>query len=636
MCGIAGKVSNGSPIAPELLERMCAAIAHRGPDSRGVHREPGVELGVQRLRVIDLETGDQPLYNEDQTVAVVLNGEIYNYRELRRDLLSRGHRLVTKGDTEVIAHLYEEDGPDCVRQLNGMFAFAIWDSQRQRLVLGRDRVGKKPLFYWQGDGVLTFASELAALIEDEAIPREVDPDAVDSFLAYGYVPGPMSIWRGVRKLPPASTLTFERHGSPRIERYWSLDYSHKVNGDPAEIEEELRRRVGAAVRRRLISDVPLGVFLSGGVDSSIVVSEMASAMTEPVKTFSIGSESKAHNELPRARIIATRFDTDHHEMIVRPDAIELLPRLVRHYGEPYADTSAIPAFYLARFTRRHVTVALNGDGGDENFAGYLRHAANHLTTAVDRAPWALRRLSARLGRMLPQGPRTLAARANQLLTSLDQDALERYRRHVSVFTSPERLRLFRPSFRDEVDPAVAADVIGRPWQQATGSSRLDTMLEVDVATYLPDDLLVKIDIATMAYSLEARSPLLDPEVMEFAASLAPSLKLHRLRKKWIFRQAYRHVIPEEILSGAKIGFSIPLAAWLRGELRDYAREVLLDPRSLRRGYFEESEIRTILERHDSGRHDHSLQIWALLMLEHWHEMFVDADRPMYATASLGA
>jgi len=322
-------------------------------------------------------------------------------------------------------------------------------------------------------------------------------------------------------------------------------------------------------------------------------------------------------------------------MLVRPDAIELLPRLIRHYGEPYADTSAIPAFYLARFTRRHVTVALNGDGGDENFAGYLRHAANHLTATVDRAPWALRRLSARLGRLLPQGPRTLPARANQLLTSLDQDALERYRRHVSVFTTPERLRLFQPSFREEVNPAVAADVIARPWQHASGSSRLDTMLEVDVATYLPDDLLVKIDIATMAYSLEARSPLLDPEVMEFAASLAPSLKLHRLRKKWIFRQAYRDIVPEEILSGAKIGFSIPLAAWLRGELRDYAHEVLLDARSLRRGYFEESAVRMILERHDSGRHDHSLQIWALLMLEHWHEMFVDTDRSAHATASVG-
>jgi asparagine synthase (glutamine-hydrolysing) len=635
MCGIAGKVSSGAAIAPDLIDRMCAAIAHRGPDSRGIHREDGAELGVQRLRVIDLETGDQPLYNEDESVAVVLNGEIYNYQELRRELQSRGHRLTTRGDTEVIAHLYEEYGAGCVHRLNGMFAFAIWDSRRERLVIGRDRVGKKPLFYWFGNGSLTFASELAALVEDADVPREIDATAIDAFLAYGYVPGPLTIWKGVRKLPPACTLTLERGGSPAIERYWRLDYSQKIDGSPAELEEELRRRVSTAVRRRLVSDVPLGAFLSGGVDSSIVVSEMAAAMTEPVKTFSIGSEVETYNELPRARTIAQLFGTDHHEMIVRPDAIELIPRLVRHYGEPYADTSAIAAFYLARFASRHVTVALNGDGGDENFAGYLRHVANHLTGFADRAPLPLRRLLVRAGGMLPRGPRTITGRANQLLTSLDQNALERYRWHVSVFTPPERLRLFQPGFLAEIDGAVTADVIGRPWREASGSSRLDVMLEVDVVTYLPDDLLAKIDIATMAYSLEGRSPLLDPDVMEFAASLPPSSKLRHLRKKWIFRQAYRDVIPRSILSGAKIGFAIPLAEWLRGDLRAYARDVLLDRRSLDRGYFEEAEVRRILERHESGSADNSLRIWALLMLEHWHELFVDSGATFPATA-LGA
>ena len=354
VCGIAGKVSIKSPIAPGLLERMCAALAHRGLDSRGILCDVGVEMGVQRLRVIDLETGDQPLYNQDGTVAVVLNGEIYNYRELRRELSSRGHRLATKGDTEVIAHLYEEHGANCVSQLNGMFAFAIWDSRRRRLLVARDRVGKKPLFYWHAAGVLTFASELAALMEDAEVPREISPDALDSFLAYGYVRGPLSIWRGVSKLPLASTLSFELDGDgPRIVRYWTLDHSRKADGDPRELEEELRRRVRTAVRRRLVSDVPLGAFLSRGVDSSIVVSEMAAAMREPVKTFSIGSDVQAYNELPRAPTIAKRFGTDHHELIVQPDAIELMPRLIRHYGEPFADTSAIPAFYLARFARRH-------------------------------------------------------------------------------------------------------------------------------------------------------------------------------------------------------------------------------------------------------------------------------------------
>ena len=607
-----------------MVERMCAALAHRGPDSRGIHAEDGVELGIQRLRVIDLKTGDQPIYNEDRTIAVVLNGEIYNYRELADDLRRRGHRLATKGDTETIVHLYEDLGDDCVRELNGMFAFALWDARRRRLLLARDRVGKKPLFYWSRDGTLGFASELGALVVDEEAPGDIDPEAIDAYLAYGYVPAPLSIWAGVRKLPPASTLAFEPGGTePRIDRYWRLDYSRKLSEDRRELEEELRRRVGAAVRRRMIADVPLGAFLSGGVDSSIVVSEMASASSEPVKTFSIGFEVEAYNELPQARKVAEVFGTDHHEQIVRPDAIELMPALVRHYGEPYADSSAIPSFYVAEFARRHVTVALNGDGGDEDFAGYLRHAANSLTAPVDRLPLVARRAAARLGELLSTGPRTMAARANQLLTSLDQDALERYRRHVSVFTSPQRERLFEPGFAREIDPATATDVIAGPWNQASGASRLDVMLEVDVLTYLPDDLLVKMDIATMAHSLEARSPLLDPEVMEFAAALPPRLKLRGLRKKWLLRQAYRGIVPDEILSGAKRGFSVPMGDWLRGELRGHVRDVLLDPRTLARGYFRQAEVERILQRHDQQRGDHSLQIWALLMLEQWHRAFAD-------------
>lgn len=598
---------------------MCDRIVHRGPDSRGIHRGEGVELGIQRLRVIDLQTGDQPIYNEDRSVAVVLNGEIYNYRELRRDLHKRGHRLTTQGDTEVIVHLYEELGLDCVAELNGMFAFALWDATRGRLMLARDRVGKKPLFYSHHRGGLSFASSLGALLEDPEVPRQVDQDAVDAFLAYGYIPAPLSIWRSVRKLPAASTLVLDTRGAqpPRIARYWELDYSRKIEGDQRELEEELRRRVRASTRRRLIADVPVGAFLSGGVDSSIVVAEMAAGSSQPVKTFSIGSETKAYDELPRARLIAEHFATDHHELVVRPDAIALIPKLVAHYGEPYADSSAIPSFYVAEFARRSVTVALNGDGGDESFAGYLRYAANHLTSAVDRGPLALRRGLARLGGVLPAGSRTVAGRAKQLLTSLDQDALTRYQRHVSVFNEPERERLFERGFRAGIDPRTADSVIAGPWSKASGSSRLDVLLEVDVETYLPDQLLVKMDVATMAYSLEGRSPLLDPEVMEFAASLAASTKLHHLRKKWILRQAYRDVIPREILRASKKGFGIPLGEWLRGELREYAHETLLDREALGRGYFREGELRRILGSHDSGRGDHSQQIWALLMLEEW-------------------
>src|SRR5262245_2835700 len=341
MCGIAGKVSRRGDVPTGLVEAMCERQAHRGPDSRGIHRSEGVTLGIQRLRVIDLETGDQPIYNEDRSVAVVLNGEIYNFPELRAELERRGHSFYTKTDTEVIAHLYEERGPKLVEELNGMFAFAVWDEPRRRLLLARDRVGKKPLFYAQGDGWLSFASELTALTADPDVRTEIDASSIDCYLAYGYIPAPWSIWSEVHKLRPAHTLVWE-NGETETERYWELDYSHKRADDRRQLEEELRERIGAAVRRRMISDVPLGAFLSGGVDSSIVVSEMAAASTQPVKTFSIGFEEEEYDELPRARVIAERFGTEHHEFMVEPDAIDLVPKLVRHYGEPYADSSAIP------------------------------------------------------------------------------------------------------------------------------------------------------------------------------------------------------------------------------------------------------------------------------------------------------
>jgi asparagine synthase (glutamine-hydrolysing) len=598
---------------------MCERQRHRGPDSRGIHRSEGVTLGIQRLRIIDLETGDQPIYNEDRSVAVVLNGEIYNFRELRAELESRGHSFYTKTDTEVIAHLYEERGPELVEELNGMFSIAVWDERRHRLLLARDRVGKKPLFYAEGDGWLSFASELPALMVDPQVTAEIDPSSIDCYLAYGYIPAPWSIWREVRKLRPAHTLVWES-GRTETQRYWHLDYSRKRTEDNRELEEELRDRLGAAVRRRMISDVPLGAFLSGGVDSSIVVSEMAAASPRPVKTYSIGFEEEEFNELPRARVIAERFATDHHEFVVKPDAIELVPKLVRHYGEPYADSSAIPSFYLAELTRRHVTVALNGDGGDESFAGYLRHVANSLTGRLDDVPRPLRRGVAALGRALPRRPgsKTFLSRAQRLLVSVDADSIERYTRHVSVFNAAERAELLDPDFRASLDQARAPGVIAAPWRAASGSTMLDRLLEVDVNTYLPEDLLVKMDIATMAYSLEARSPFLDPEVMEFAASLPPGAKTSLGRKKLLLRRAYRGRVPDSILDGAKRGFGVPLGAWFRGDLQGYARELLLDRTTLDRGYLNESAVRSILDAHAAGQGDRALQLWALVMLELWH------------------
>jgi asparagine synthase (glutamine-hydrolysing) len=622
MCGIAGIVSSQERVPADLIEAMCEAQRHRGPDSRGLHLEDGVGLGIQRLRVIDLETGDQPIYNEDRTVVVTLNGEIYNYRELRRELERRGHRFTTNGDTEVIAHLYEDHGPDLVRHLEGMFAFAIWDARRRRLVLARDRVGKKPLFYALVDGRLSYASELGGLMCDSAIPRRIDASSLDCYLAYGYIPAPWSIWEDVRKLPPAHTLIWEE-GAISIERYWQLEYAEKLAGTRAELEEELRRLVGAAVRRRLIADVPLGAFLSGGVDSSIVVSEMAAASSTPVETFSIGFDDELYNELPRARQIAQRFATNHREFVVRPDAIELLPRIIRHYGEPFADSSAIPTFLLAEATRKHVTVALNGDGGDESFAGYLRHVANMLTARLDLLPRRGRAALAAAGRRIPSGAEQKGRRAyaQRMLSSLAADAAGRYAEHVSIFGESERANLLKPGFAHTIDRSRAREAITDPWQQSTANTALDVLLDVDVRTYLPDDLLTKVDIATMSYSLEGRSPLLDREVMEFAAALPRRHKAGIRGKKTLLRSAYRGRIPNDILDGRKMGFAVPLGRWLRNGLGSFAREALTAPGSALADVVDQGVVLGMLDAHGSGSADNSRRIWSLLILGEW------LDRP---------
>ncbi len=621
MCGIAGIArASGAPVQRETLERMCEAQAHRGPDARGLHIGDGIGLGIQRLRVIDLVTGDQPVHNEDRTVTVVLNGEIYNFRELRRRLSENGHRLATEGDTEVIVHLYEELGPACVRELHGMFAFALWDSRRRQLLLARDRVGKKPLFYCERQGALSFASELRALMQDPEIPREIDHRALDAYLAYKCVPAPMSAFAAVRKLMPASTLTY-RDGAVSIERYWRLDYSRKRAQRPAEeVGEELRASIRRAVQRRMVADVPMGAFLSGGIDSSAVVAAMAESSPAPVKTFSIGFEDERFNELPHARLIARKFATDHHELIVRPDAAEMLPQIVRQYGEPFADHSALPCFHLARFAREHVTVALNGDGGDESFAGYQRYTTNLALAELDRLPLALRRAAGAAARRAPLGgdPRRMRSRVGRFAIASELDRESRYLAARSVFTATERERLYTPEYSAMLGGAGAAETVLEPWRSSTAADLLDQLLDVDVNSYLPDDLLVKIDIATMAYSLEGRSPLLDHELMELAASLPSQLKVARGQGKRVLRSALRGWIPDEILDAPKRGFELPVARWLRGELRDYAREVLLDPGATSRGWCEEREVCRLLDEHATGTHDHGQGIWSLLMLELWY------------------
>ena len=626
MCGIAGQVRvDGGRIAPELLQRMCAAIEHRGPDARGEFIADGVALGIQRLRVIDLETGDQPISNEDGTVVVVLNGEIYNYRELRNELESKGHRFATNGDTETIVHLYEEHGKDCVRHLHGMFAFALWDARRRQLLIGRDRVGKKPLYYALDGERLSFASELQALLEDETVSREVDLAAVDSYLAYGYVPAPATAFRAVGKLPPAHTLVW-RDGRVDLDRYWSLDYGTKLAGlSEDEACERIRSAVRAATRRRMVADVPLGAFLSGGIDSSTVVAAMAEASSSPVKTFSIGFDRQPFDELAHARRIAELFETEHHEFVVRPAAVEVLPRIVRHHGEPFADSSAIPSYYLAEMTRRHVTVALNGDGGDEAFGGYSRYVANSLAGRIDRVPLVIRRSMAALGGSLPAGGAISSPvqRARRLLGNLALDPAERYARYVQIFDGEQRNALYTDEFSAALGGSDALETIVAPWQAASGLDVRDIMLEVDSATYLPGDLIAKIDIATMAHALEARSPLLDHEVLELAAALPAELKIRGREKKWILRRAMRGWIPDEILDRPKQGFSVPVSDWLRDELSAWAREVLLDRGTLARGWFRERGVRDMLGRHAAGWDAEAPRIWSLLMLELWQREVVE-------------
>jgi asparagine synthase (glutamine-hydrolysing) len=620
-----------------LLTQMCVAIEHRGPDSRGTHHAPGVGLGIQRLRVIDLVTGDQPISNESGTVTVVLNGEIYNFRELREGLQRRGHTFATRTDTEVIVHLYEEKGNDLLADLQGMFAFALWDERQRRLLLARDRVGKKPMFYSLRDGVLSFASEIDSLLQDPEIPLDLDLQALDAYLALRYIPHPRSIYRAVRKLPPGGRLVWQ-DGSAAIDRWWKLSYRSKTSPhDLGTFAEALREAIRQATRRRLVSDVPLGAFLSGGIDSSAVVAAMAESSSQPVKTFSIGfaSAGSEFNELPYARTVAKLFATDHHEEIVEPDAVEMLPRVVRAFGEPFADPTALPSFYLAEMTRRHVTVALNGDGGDESFAGYDRYAANLLLAALDRTPLAARRLASTIGARIPASAtiNSTRSRLRRLAEGLPLDAAQRYIAYSTRLDGIDRARVYTAEGQREIGRGWIDGYFAGVWEEADADELLDRMLATDVEMYLTGDLLVKADIASMHYSLEARSPLLDHEVMDLAAAAPPQLKLQGREKKVGLRAALRGWIPDEILDRPKRGFELPVADWLRGDLGAYARDVLLDPQTRGRGLLDPTYASTLLDQHMSRQNDHARRIWTLLVFELWQRARVDQPRAAGATSA---
>lgn len=623
MCGIAGYLT-GRPSDPELLKRMCDVLRHRGPDDEGYYSDGPVRLGMRRLSVIDLQCGHQPISNEDGSVVVVFNGEVYNFRELRAGLERRGHRFNTDTDTECIVHLYEDVGERCVEHLRGMFAFAIWDRRRQRLLLARDRVGKKPLFYRLLPDGLAFASELKALLQDRTFPREIDPLALDLYLTYQYVPAPHSIFSAARKLPPAHTLMFAfGDASPVLRHYWTLAYEPKLTCSEAEAAELMGETIREATRVRLVADRPIGAFLSGGLDSSLVVAYMAEESRDAVRTFSIGFEETAWDERPWARFVAERLGAEHLDAVVRPDAEAILPRLAWHYDEPFADSSAIPSWYLAEMTRSHVTVALNGDGGDESFGGYERYLA---TLMVDRLPFAdaSQALAQRLSSVLPARGDAFARyrRVRRVVELAGTERTQRYGELISCFREGERAQLYEAAWMALLGRTDPYALLTESKLRGAPVEAIDQLLSVDSHTYLPGDLLVKMDIATMAHSLEARSPLLDQKVMELAARMPGHFKIRGLRQKVLLKQVARGLLPDVIIDRKKQGFGVPIATWLRGDLKSMAHDLLTDQKFRSRGYFDAGFVDRLLAEHMAGR-DHSPRIWALLQFELWARTFLD-------------
>ena len=632
MCGIAGIVDfDGRDIPTPLVQAMCTAICHRGPDDEGVLQipaapsgsEPRAVLGNRRLSIIDIAGGHQPLSNEDGTIWTVQNGEIYNFQELRQRLEQQGHRFKTHSDTEIIVHLYEQLGDQFARELDGMFAIALWDDRKKKLVLARDRYGKKPLLYAEAGGRLWFGSEFQALLADAAIRREIDFDALDEYMSFMSVPAPLTIYKQIRKLPPAHVLVRDASGM-HVERYWQLEYTPKARINEDEAAAEVRRLLTEAVRKRLISEVPLGAFLSGGVDSSAVVALMATLSSSPVKTFSIGFDDPRFNELAHARRVAERYGCEHHEFEVHPSAIEILPSMAKHYGEPYADSSAIPSFYLAQLTRKHVTVALNGDGGDEAFAGYGWHYGGRLAERWQMIPAPLRSAAeAAISAILPASAdrRSTLARASRFIKSAGKSRPERYRGWLSVYTADMKASLYaNPAMHSKVDRLV--EVFAR----LNDVDGVDAMLGADVAWYLPTDLLVKMDIATMAHSLEGRSPFLDWHLTEFVAKLPSQMKVRGSTSKYILKKAIADLVPPDNMHRPKQGFAVPIGGWFRGELKDFLADHILSDRFNARGLFQPAAVRRIFDDHQREARDYAHHLWVLLMLELWFRNFMDGAR----------
>jgi asparagine synthase (glutamine-hydrolysing) len=614
MCGIAGIAVAGGEVDRDRLQRMSATLVHRGPDSDGLLVDGPVGLAARRLSIIDLETGDQPISNEDGTVHVVQNGEIYDYRDRRLELERAGHRFATHGDTEVLVHAYEEWGDAFAERLRGMFAVAVWDARRRRLVLARDRFGIKPLYYREVEGGLEFASELRAL------PRgEVDLDALEAFLAFNSVPAPLTIFRGVRKLPPGHLLVWEGDGArlKRFARPGPVPAAETRSEDEGLLVEELRARLRDSVRAHLVSDVPVGVLLSGGIDSALLAALAAEESSERLRTFSIGFEERSFDELDGARVVAERYETEHRELVLRPNAALLLPALAEAFDEPFADSSALPTYLVSELASREVKVALSGEGGDELFGGYYTYAADLLALRAG----GLARLARPFVERLPSSgaKASFDYRAKRFVRAAHLPPLERHHGWKEIFPPEVRAELTgRPNGSDPVE------LLRARFAETEGAELLARLQDVDLGTYLVDDLLVKTDRASMAHSLEARVPYLDPVVAAFALALPTRLKVRGLRKKVLLRRAAEPLLPRSIVAGRKRGFSIPAAAWLRGDLEPVAREILAADTLRRQGFFRPDVVGRLLDDHVAGREDLSRQLWGLLAFTLWHERHVES------------
>ena len=628
MCGIDGILyyDRKKIVSERLIERMNSVICHRGPDDGGMYVNANVGLGFRRLAIIDLSpTGHQPMCNENESVWIAFNGEIYNYLELREELINKGHTFRSRSDTETVIHLWEEEGERCVEKLRGMFAFAIWDSNRNALFLARDREGKKPLYYAPLHDRLLFGSEIKTILADPDFKAEPDLQEIHHYLAFQSLPAPFCAFKGINKLPPAHTLLW-KDGKYTLRRYWKLSYAKKRSvrtiQDELALQEEIIERLREAVKIRLMSEVPLGAFLSGGIDSSIIVALMAELMDQPVKTFSIGFTHEEYNELPYARMVAERYGTEHHEFIVTPDATDIFPELVWHYNEPFADSSAIPTYYVSKMAREFVTVILTGDAGDENFAGYPRYQFDGDYQLSNKLSFAWKRFDKNNPLTSSFFDPNDSLGTFKRLAGLSQEHLLYYLR-ITHFHEGYQKDLYTPEFRGHLGNRFTVDWMLDILRGSDSRNTLDSLLDLDLRLYLPDTLMAKVDIASMAHSLEARAPMLDHKFLEFTATIPSDLKLRDGKiGKYIFKKAVEPYLPHDVIYRKKMGFGVPIDHWFRHELKEMVYDTLLSRKAIQRGYFNRGYIEQMLNRHQAGETWQYL-IWNLLMLEMWHLMFID-------------